>query len=193
MQDGPICPPLNCASTDADSSFNVVIAYEDFESGKHAKKTYDFLVENLGRDCRFTNQMWKFDVLMLPKLRDIAVEDAATADIIMISSNGGDLPDHVKAWIDAWLPIPPSPLALVALFARKGEEERQVNSAQRYLAQVAQKGNMEFFAEPEVWPGRENDKYSGDPNRSRFSENSLSSLAGFVQRDVSSPRWNVTD
>jgi len=43
--------------------FNVVIAYEDFETGKTCEGTYDFLVNNLRHECRFENQMWKFDVL----------------------------------------------------------------------------------------------------------------------------------
>lgn len=191
MQHVPNCPPLNSESADSDSSFNIVIAYEDFETGKHAKRTYDFLVQNLGRDCHFTNQMWKFDVLMLPKLRDIAVEDAAAADIIMISSNGGELPDHVKAWIEAWLPIAPNPLALVALFARKGEEDHTVNSAQRYLAQIAQKGNLEFFAQPEVWPSHDSDIANGLEDQPHLKQRRLPNLASFVQRDVSSPRWTL--
>ena len=56
-------PPLGSAERDSSPVFNVVIAYEDFETGKQAKKTYDFLAQNLGSDCHFTNQMWKFDVL----------------------------------------------------------------------------------------------------------------------------------
>ena len=58
--------PLESPESDLNSTFNVVIAYEDFDTGKHARKTYDFLVENLGQRCEFTNQMWKFEVLSVP-------------------------------------------------------------------------------------------------------------------------------
>src|ERR1051325_527110 len=87
----------------ANPLINVVIAYEDFETGKHAKKTYDFLVEHLSEQCRFINQMWKFDVLSIPKLREMAAKDAAMADIVIVSCHGAeDLPADVKAWIELW-------------------------------------------------------------------------------------------
>jgi len=189
MRHAPICPRLDGASIDLDSSFNVLIAYEDFETGKHAKKTYDFVVQNLGPDCRFTNQMWKFDVLTLPKLCDIAVEDATAADIIMISSNGGELPEGVKAWIEAWLPFEPGPLALVALSPRADQEDHRADSAQHYLARIARRGNMEFFAQPEVWPGRQiaQERFP----LARLGQKTLCDLAGFAQRDVSLPRFNL--
>ena len=44
-------------------TFNVVMAYEDFDTGKRAMRTYDYLVQHLGDECLFKNQMWKFDVL----------------------------------------------------------------------------------------------------------------------------------
>src|SRR5207245_10236995 len=93
--------PPGVSDLEVNNTFNVVIAYEDFETGKHAKSTYDFLVEHLHGECRFTNQMWKFDVLGIPKLREMAAKDAAMADIIIISSHGGEeLPPDVKAWIE---------------------------------------------------------------------------------------------
>src|SRR5436190_4759290 len=109
-------PPSTLLDADSGSPFNVLIAYEDFETGKHAKRTYDYLAENLGRECQLTNQMWKFDALTIPKLRDIAVRDATMADIIIISSHGDNLPDCVTSWIESWLRAGAEALALVALF-----------------------------------------------------------------------------
>src|SRR5947209_20040133 len=100
MQHTVSIPPLKSSVLESNSRFNVVIAYEDFETGKHAKRTYDFLVENLGHDCQFTNQMWKFEVLCIPKLREMAARDAAMADIVMISCHGKELPPEVKAWVE---------------------------------------------------------------------------------------------
>ena len=87
-----------------DSVFSVVIAYEDFDTGKHAKVTYDFLVQTLGHECRFSNEMWKFDILSIPKLQEMAVADAQNADIIIVSGHGRhELPDHVKEWLESGL------------------------------------------------------------------------------------------
>jgi len=175
-------------------AFNVLIAYEDFETGKHAKKTYDFLVENLGRDCRFTNQMWKFDVLSIPKLREIAVKDALIADIIIVSSHGDELPGHVIAWIESWLMEARGSLALVALFEGRNSEAAQMRATREYLAGVAQRGKMEFFAQPDHWPPnhRQEDQvlFRGSAD---FDQRTLSTLAGAVQRDVSYPRWGINE
>src|ERR1041384_5188943 len=96
-------PPISSA-LEANSNLNVVIAYEDFETGKRAKKTCDFLAQNLGDDCRLSHQMWKFDVLGIPKLREMAAKDAAQADMVIISCHGSnELPIELKAWIELWL------------------------------------------------------------------------------------------
>src|SRR5437899_9600969 len=100
MQRTLLSPPLSSSDLEVNPTFNVLIAYEDFETGKHAKRTYDFLVENIGGDWNFSNQMWKFDVLLLPKLREIALDDAARADIIIISYLSSDLPDHIKSCVE---------------------------------------------------------------------------------------------
>ena len=44
--------------------------------------------------------MWKFDVLALPKLWEVAVKDASVADIVIVSCSRDDLPGYVKSWIE---------------------------------------------------------------------------------------------
>jgi hypothetical protein len=178
---------------DSNPPFNVAIAYEDFETGKHAKRTYDLLVENIGGDWRFANQMWKFDVLLLPKLLEIAVEDAVRADIIMISSRGRELPEHVKLWIESWLPMAAGPLALVALFQHTREDLAQRNVARNYLAAVARRGNMEFFSQADVWPAGKPATNASVSEESWLTGRALSKLPGVVKCGLSSPRWTLND
>jgi hypothetical protein len=140
----------------ADATFSVVIAYEDLETGQHARNVSDLLVESLGPECKFTSQMWRFDVLRIPECREAAAKGAAKADLIMISSHGvGDLPGEVKAWIELWLRDKGDLLALVALFDRPRGWVSQDWPIQDYLAGVAARGQIDFFAEPDIWPGRE--------------------------------------
>ena len=68
--------------------FSVVIVYEDFQTGKQAKRACDFLVANLSHEWQVTSQMWKFDVLSIPELGDIAATDAALANLIIVSCRG---------------------------------------------------------------------------------------------------------
>src|SRR3954452_20708038 len=118
MQQSPnYSPSFNSTDPEANTTFNVVIAYEDFETGKKAKGTYDFLVQNLGPECDFENQMWKFDVLGIPKLMELAAKDAANADIVIISCHSGShLPEEVVSWMELWIEQKHNAIALVGLF-----------------------------------------------------------------------------
>ncbi len=192
MQRALIDPPADSSAPDLNPNFNVVIAYEDFETGKHAKKTYDFLVEHLGQDCQFSNQMWKFDILSIPKLREMAASDAAQADIIIVSCHGAsELPRHVVEWLDSWTSAKGNALALVALF----DSEPQVTRAIRVrLAQVAHRAGIEFFAQPDEWPGHSEglQRFAGSLNP--MDGSTLSSLAGAMRRvDVPQCHWGINE
>ncbi len=195
MQHMLYCPPLSASGLESNPAFAVVIAYEDFETGKHAKRTYDFLVENLGRDCQFVNQMWKFDVLSIPKLREIAVEDAAKADIVIISSHGDELPEQVECWIESWLEQSLNPLALVALFDRAVEDTRRSKAVRAYLAGVAQRGQMEFFAQSQDWPEKAAlpAQIAASASAGLNGRNYSSTLAGVVQREFPVPHWGINE
>ncbi len=187
--------PSDSSEAESNPAFNVLIAYEDFETGKDAKQTYDFLVENLGRECHLTNQMWKFDVLSIPKLREIAVRDATMADIIIISSHGRDLPEHVTKWIESWLMHGTTALALVALFDKSGSATTPTPELRHYLAEVAKRGHMELFAQPDDWPRQGSQTSSTVASQRLFGTTShtLSSIAGVVQREICSPRWGLNE
>jgi len=175
--------------------FNVVIAYEDFETGKQAKKACDFLTENLGPDCHVNNQMWKFDVLGLAKLREMAAKDAAAADIIIISCRGdNELPEPLKAWIELWLAEKGKALALVALLDRPQDHLFQSRAVRDYLAGVAKRANMAFFSQPESGLGESNmDEHFKLGDRSKRQDRASTALAGAVYRDHSLPRWGINE
>src|SRR5258707_12097156 len=109
-------PVLGSSETEVNSTLNVAIAYEDLETGKRAMKTYEYMVQQLGDQCPFSSQMWKFDVLALPKLKEMAAKEAATAELIMVSAHEGkQLPAQVKAWLELWLSYKTQATALVGL------------------------------------------------------------------------------
>jgi len=181
-------PSFESAEVDVNSTLNVVIAYEDFETGTHAKKTYDFLVANLAHDCQFFYQMWKFEVLSIPQLREIAAKDAANADLIMLSCHGHALPPEVMAWLEFWLGEPNHAVALVALFT----EPHIVATAEvrEYLASVATRGQLEFFAQPGELP--DHPKQSG-LRLPRNSELDVPILKTAVEHEISFPRWGISE
>jgi hypothetical protein len=181
--------PLAPADMAAIPAFKVVIAYEDFETGKHAKRACDFLAGKLGPDCRFSDQMWKFDVLSIPKLREIAAADASAADIVVISCRSDELPTHVRDWLELWLACPGTPLALVALFDRPPEESPRARALRDYLAEIARRGHMEFFVQPDESPDRPCPGGPLAPDRPPTrNQRALETLAGAVQRNSWPPR-----
>jgi len=175
--------------------FNVVIAYEDFETGKKAKKTYDHLIENLGQEYRLSNQMWKFDVLEVRGLREMAAKDAMKADIIILSSHGSHaLPEGVRAWIQDWLSDKGNTLALVALFDSETEDPETARATRNYLAEVAKRGQMEFFAQPHEGPEMTPSSVPFILGRTAETQTaSRSALLSIVQQDTSFPRWGINE
>src|SRR5947208_8848722 len=133
-------PPAAISELDAKPTLNVVIAYEDFETGKHAKGIYDFLLDQLGSEFNFLNQMWKFEVLSIPKLQEMAAKDVVMADIIILSSRGGELSVDVKSWIESWITLDGNLMAMVALFTNRSGDPQETNAAREYLAAVAKRG-----------------------------------------------------
>ena len=175
-------PALGSSEAEVNPALNVVIAYEDLETGKRAMKTYDYLVEHLGDQCLFANQMWKFDVLAVPKLKDIAARDAAAADIIIVSAHeGNELSDEVKGWIDQWLKYKTRASALVGLFGAESVD----SPVRDYLASIAKRAKIEFFCQPGLWPGRTN---KGDS-----MDQTLSVLASVMQEDHEVLHWGINE
>ena len=63
--------------------FNVVIRYEDFGTGRRAKKGLDYVAEELGNDLEFRQSMWRLGVLEEPKLHAMVGRlDRDSLDII---------------------------------------------------------------------------------------------------------------
>ena len=164
-------------------TFNVVIVYEDFAAGKHAKETYDYLVHQLGNHYEFTNQMWKFDVLGNLKMKEMAVKDAVSADLIIISTHGiGDLPQAVKSWIEQWSAQKGHAMALVTLVDRPAvlaEDTFGVASLRSYLQTAARRAHIDFFAQPTDWPEREED--FSIQQISERAERTSNIMADFIQ------------
>jgi hypothetical protein len=193
MQSAVLRPPVGVSDSEFQPVFNVLIAYEDFETGKHAKVTYDYLVEHLGRDCTFCHQMWKFDVLSVAKLAEIAAKDAQAADIIIISCRSEELPEHVRTWIETSIGGKANPIALVTLFDCPPHESYRMATVRSYLADIAERGRMEFFAQPDDWPGRPRTGLNPLLERSApLNDFAFSAIAGAVHQNPF-PRWGINE
>lgn len=172
-------------------AFNVVIAYEDFAAGKHAQETYDYLINQLGHDFHFNNQMWKFDILENSKMRELAIKDATESDLIIVSTHGsGELPAGVKSWIESWVQDKGHAMALVTLVDRPKDLFKEDVSIRAYLQDAAKRAKVDFFAQPDDWPDREED-FSVEQNTDRAQKTSLI-MADFIHHNVAGAvRWGI--
>ena len=70
---------------DDKSKFEAVVIYEDGSTGRRAKHFYDKFIHELEDECDFSLQLWSFQVLAIPEVRELAVESAAQADFVILS------------------------------------------------------------------------------------------------------------
>jgi hypothetical protein len=182
-------PAFGPSDVEVNPALNVVIAYEDLETGKRAMKTYEYMVQQLGDQCLFANQMWKFDVLAVPKLKEIAAKDAAAAEIIIISAHEGrELSSEVKAWIEIWLGYKTQATALVGLLG----DEVQGNPVRTYLAEVARRAKIEFFCQPGIWPDAAERQQTPTHSQSR-GEKTFAFLANATQEVPVFVHWGINE
>jgi hypothetical protein len=126
-----------------------VAAYEDASTDARVHEFCRNLGRHLGEQCEIVQQMWLFNELRIPQLRAIAADEAARADVVIISAHHApSFPSEVKDWIELWLGQKASrPGVLLALFdpAYQGDS----SSLQAYLADVSRRGHKEFLLQAE--------------------------------------------
>ena len=152
---------------EAAAALNVVVAYEDFGTGKRAMHIYNRLAQEFQQDYRFKVDFWKFDSLVAPKLLKMAVAEAAAADVIFISAKAsGELSLEVKKWIRRWLARNGnSSVTLVALLEGKDLLAIEGCATRAFLERLAGKAGINFHAH-----GFVTSKRRGNPPRSTGSE-----------------------
>lgn len=186
LLDKPGCEPEHRPT------LNVVIVYEDFAAGKHAQETYDYLVHHLENDFEFNNQMWKFDILGNPKMRQLAVKDTAASDLILVSTHGvGELPPEAKSWINEWLEDKGSAKALVALVDKPKDIFDEGTAIRSFLQEAARRADVDFFAQPDGLPDSEED-YSCEQISERAQQTSLI-ITDFIHQNSISSHWGINE
>ena len=129
-----------------------VAAYEDASTETRVHEFCRNLVRRLGPDCEIIKQMWLCSELRLPQLRAVAADEAARADLIIVSARPAEsLPDEVTSWIELWLKRKRNrPKVLLGLF---DPPYRGVSSSlQAYLKEIARRGGLEFLVQAEDMP-----------------------------------------
>jgi hypothetical protein len=124
-----------------------VVAFEDIFTRARANEVCRIIASDLGPNTEVIKQMWLVNMLRLPNLRAIAAEEAAGADLIILSMHDAEhLPAEVKVWIETWLPQKASQHAfLLALF--DNVYNGNFRSTRTYLEEAAKRAEMKCVVE----------------------------------------------
>src|SRR5689334_9295160 len=83
---------------------NIVVAYENFSAATSAQHVTQRLAAELDEDFEISREVWGFELLSHPQLRQEAAAEAAEADVIVVSVSGAvELPAHVQTWVESWV------------------------------------------------------------------------------------------
>ena len=143
-------PPGHELASEIKGDFSMVIAYDDLITRAPASKVCEPLLQQFGEEFDFQCTWWRYDFLKHPQLLAEAVEDAAHADVIIISAHADKgLPLAARDWIQKWAKRRLHQFsAVVALIGREEGSEADSGETEAYLRKLATDLNMDFFAKP---------------------------------------------
>ena len=125
----------------------VLAAFEDSSTGTRVKEFREDLTRRLGEDCRIIEHVWLFNMFRLHELREIAAEEAAASDLVVLALHNSDhLPNEVEAWINLWLrQRGDRQQVLLALLDRAREGATRTTAT--CLEEAAREGGIELLVE----------------------------------------------
>jgi hypothetical protein len=162
------------AATDHEAAFgspealriNVVIAFEDVETGVRARTTVDRVQQLCGLETEPDYKFWKFDLLRNPHMRRLAALDASEAHVIVLSAHGRDpeWPVAVREWIAEWhWQRTDQPGALVVFLGGEYQQGAGGHPMLAFMEDIARGVGLEFFHR--FWPAP-----GGPGSRSTFTQ-----------------------
>lgn len=162
------------------NSFNLVVAYEDFASALRAKHMHEVITCELGGDFHVNLSVWKFEILLLPRLRALAVRAAAEADMLIVSlSSPGDLHASVQVWLETGLAQRLNiSAALVALTESCSSRTDASAPAQAMLREIARRHRLDYFSRLPDTPAQNDGDPDHEPSRQEASDTSESWIGG---------------
>ena len=128
-------------------TLEVMLVHEDLPAGRRGKEVLDQVALNLEPKADFLVNPWNFEMLRNPALQSQAVQDAAHANIVVLSVHGrAKLPAPVRAWLEVWLDHRGgSPCALVVSLDASVRESSEANPTMKYVHALAWQAGVEVF------------------------------------------------
>lgn len=132
---------------ECDLGFSVMIVYDRASAGVQAVKMVDRLIKRLEWSVEFQPELWRFDMIEHPSLRETATTDASRAQMLVVAVDGSrDLPAGITEWLQSCQTKSDSMnAALVALLHPRECGKERVAPVCQFLRTVAESSGRAFF------------------------------------------------
>lgn len=183
-----LLPDPSLASPPESTPFNVVVIYDHAESACRAMTLVDGLATEFSGDLEVHREIWRFDILEFPALRDAAFQNAAEADLLIVASDGNfDLPPTLKDFLERWsVTTLPGATALAAVLPQRTVPSPVHPLLCRYLEELATHAGQPFFA-----------RSFSAPKTATFEPHLLAEtvapLASLEDRAQPVPHWGINE
>lgn len=193
MTTGLSTPTIASSDSETRSHFATVLVYENLVTGRFAMQTYTELVRDWGAEFTLQFDLWRFDVLALPAVRDCAARQAAGADLVIVAGRpNAELAPALEEWAAQWQNARSvADGALLALTYPEAQTGTATGSLHRYCENLSARAQMDFI-------GRRSDCAGAGwkPGVARLPERAhrLSPLLEeILQRSVPVPHWGINE
>jgi len=129
------------------STFRIAVAYDSRDAAIRAMYVIGEIIRQFAGEFEFGCDLWRFDVLDLPKTREVAVRAGATADLLIIAARcDTGLSASVKEWLDRCIAKKaPGSAGLVALLESRRPTDDSGCVTRQFLQNAADRSLLDFF------------------------------------------------
>jgi len=125
---------------------NVLLLYEDAETGLRAKLSLAVVQKRGLLETGFRTKLWRRDLLRAEWLCEQAAKEAAAADVIIVSMHGeADLPGEVTDWLARWLEHKTDRPCALGVLLDGSAAQRPASPITRYLQGVAEAAGADLL------------------------------------------------
>jgi hypothetical protein len=140
-------PPRTESTGTQQPPFNVAIVYEDFDCGVEAMKLYQEMDRSSNPGFEFSSHLWRFDLLAISTINEMAADQATEADMVIVSLRGETLPPPFLCWLKAWTAKSRGDETGALVVLHNGALEDDSHPSLAALRSAAEMNGRQFFAQ----------------------------------------------
>jgi hypothetical protein len=169
---------------------NALTLYADPPAALRAHQALEHWSRQRKWNKQVHNSEWQFDLLADPGQRERALQEATTADVVVLADGDDTLPLHVKLWLRMWREgRGPDPGQLIVSLDHRFQSLGEFSMALRYIRELTEHSKIDVFPHYAATPT------SPEQESSRQIKGGLlKTLRGKIpsRREIP-PRWGLNE